>query len=150
MLEVTSKLKFRTIQGHRPGIWIWFARLHLGEVCESGLEYVLHIGRVDGVSVGAIGHRDFEGFESFLEIRKDPVMHHVKFRNDSSVAPRSDHSLGSIRCHCCRLYIHIHIHMTMLLTKTTTNAPFMGVSIISFTAVLIAVIHQEFCDMEQS
>ena len=78
MVGLTSKLKLRTIQGHRPGIWIWFARLHLGEICESGLEYVLHIGRVDGVSVGTIGHGDFEGFESFLEIRKDPVMHRVE------------------------------------------------------------------------
>lgn len=121
---------------------------YLGEFCEIGLQNVLHIRRVDSESVGAIQHGVIDG--AFLEIRKDPVMHHVKFRNDSSVAPRSDHSLGSIRCHCCRLYIHIHIHMTMLLTKTTTNAPFMGVSIISFTAVLIAVIHQEFCDMEQS
>lgn len=52
--------------------------LYLGEVCEISLEYVLHIGRVDGVSVGAIRHGDFEGFEALLEIRKDPVMHPVE------------------------------------------------------------------------
>lgn len=52
--------------------------LYLGEVCEISLEYVLHIGRVDGVSVGAIRHGDFEGFEALLEIRKDPVMHRVE------------------------------------------------------------------------
>lgn len=42
--------------------------LYLGEVCEISLEYVLHIGRVDGVSVGAIRHGDFESFEALLEI----------------------------------------------------------------------------------
>ena len=36
---------------------------------------------------------------AFLEIQKDPVMYHVKFRNDSSVAPRSGHPFGAIRCH---------------------------------------------------
>ena len=106
--------------------------LYLGEVCEIGLENLRLIGRVDSESVGAIQHGEIDG--AILEIQKDPVMHHVKFRNDLSVAPRSGHSFGSIRCHCCRLYIHIHIHMTTLLTKTTTNAPLAGVSIFSFTA----------------